>query len=95
MSNPFRRTAVIVWAFLCLLSFSSVMVSGGVSHAAAGSLGTLSASMVLVIAFLKVRMVVMHFMEVGHSPLPLRLAFEAWIIGALSALLVLLNLNTV
>lgn len=33
---------------------------------------------VIVIAFLKVRVVFLEFMELRHAPLPLRLAFELW-----------------
>jgi Prokaryotic Cytochrome C oxidase subunit IV len=95
MSNRYRRTATIVWALLCLLSLSSVQVSGGLSPNAAAAAGAFASSMVLVIAFVKVRMVVLHFMEVSNGPLGLRLAFEGWIVGALVLLVVLVHLNAV
>ena len=34
----------------------------------------------LVLAFFKVRLVIMHFMEVATAPLVLRLIFEAWLL---------------
>lgn len=33
---------------------------------------------ILLVAWVKVRFVVLDFMEVRHAPLPLRLALEAW-----------------
>ena len=35
---------------------------------------------IIVIAFLKVRLVILEFMEIRHAPLPMRLAAEAWVI---------------
>jgi heme/copper-type cytochrome/quinol oxidase subunit 4 len=35
---------------------------------------------VFLIAAFKVRMVLLHFMELRHAPLPLRLVFEAWVL---------------
>lgn len=35
---------------------------------------------VLVIAMFKIRLVVMHFMEIKHAPFPLRAVLEAWML---------------
>lgn len=40
-----------------------------------------AAAILMLIAIVKVRFVIMQFMEVGHAPLPLRLACEAWMIA--------------
>jgi len=43
----------------------------------------------ILIAFFKVRVVVMHFMEVATAPIPLRATFEIWILTLCSAILLL------
>jgi len=35
--------------------------------------------LILIIAFIKVRLIIVHYMELPKTFLPLRLAFEAWI----------------
>lgn len=42
-----------------------------------------------VIAFFKVRLVIMHFMEIGTAPLPLRLIMEGWVFGVCGILIAL------
>ena len=44
---------------------------------------------VLLVAFFKIRLVVMHFMEVGRAPWPLRLILEAWVVVVCGVLLTL------
>jgi len=48
---------------------------------------------VLAVAFVKVRLVGLYFMELRTAPVPLRLAFEAWVVvvGAVLAGLYLLG----
>ena len=45
--------------------------------------------LILLIAFIKVRLVIMWFMEVRTAPLPLRIIGEAWGLIACTAVLVL------
>lgn len=42
---------------------------------------------IFVIAAVKVRLVLLHFMELRHAPLPLRLVFEAWVLVVTAAVL--------
>jgi hypothetical protein len=42
---------------------------------------------IMLVGFFKVHLVGMHFMELGRAPWPLRLAFEAWIVIACAAIL--------
>jgi hypothetical protein len=44
---------------------------------------------VLVIAAVKVRFIGLDFMEVRHSPLPLRIVFEAWLFAITGGLVTL------
>jgi hypothetical protein len=46
---------------------------------------------VLVVAFVKVRLVGLHFMELHRAPQPLRGLFEGYVIVVLATLLVLYN----
>jgi hypothetical protein len=49
----------------------------------------LASSVVLLIAFLKARLIGLEFMELRTAPLPLRLIFEAWTVVACASLLAL------
>lgn len=49
-----------------------------ISLEGAGVLGRWSAAAVLVIAFMKVRIVIREFMDVRTAPLPLRLVLDSW-----------------
>lgn len=45
--------------------------------------------MILIIAFLKARLIGIRFMELHDAVLPLRIAFEAWAVLACTVLLVM------
>ena len=78
-----RARVTAVWLFLVvatLLSWESARRAGD---------PRLAASAVLVIAFVKVRFIGLEFMELRTAPLPLRLAFELWLLVVCSAQLVL------
>lgn len=46
----------------------------------------------IVLAFFKIRLVVMYFMEIGNAPLPLKALFEVWIV-AVPTVMITLFLN--
>jgi hypothetical protein len=82
LAIPFRRITA-VWLLLILATlFSWESAHVGHDH-------RLSSSIVLVVAFIKVRFVGLEFMELRAAPLPLRLIFEAWVVLACAALLIL------
>ncbi|WP_404810245.1 cytochrome C oxidase subunit IV family protein [Zhongshania marina] len=56
-----------------LLGASPVDLSSGITIT-----GTTTIILIL-IAFFKVRLVIMHFMEIRTAPLPLKLLCEAWL----------------
>jgi len=56
-----------VWALLVAATLLTWSVGGG-------------GMAVLVIAFVKVRLVGLHFMELRAAPLPLRMLFEGWVV---------------
>lgn len=57
----------------------------GLEPATAGSGVQWSGIAMLILAFIKVRLVIQNFMEVRDAPLPLKLSCDAWVIGALVA----------
>jgi hypothetical protein len=82
-----RSSTTVVWVALVAATCVSwwLGASGGV--AADPHVGASVA--VLVVAFVKVRLVGIHFMELGRAPLALRAAFEAYVILVGGALVVL------
>lgn len=80
-----ERRIHVVWAVLVAATVGSWFVGSG--HAAAGhAVATLA---VLSIAFAKVRLVGIHFMEIGTAPRWLRAAFEGYVVVVLVALVAL------
>ena len=81
-SLSLNRAAVLTWAFLVCASIATgLLIEGkGLGPAAAVSL-------ILLIAVLKARMIVLHYMELKHAPLQWRLAFELWVVAAASLIL--------
>jgi hypothetical protein len=78
-----RRRVVVVWWVLIaatLCSWEWGRSSGDHRFAS---------SAVLLIAFLKVRLIGLEFMELRAAPLPLRLVFEAWVGAACIGLIAL------
>jgi hypothetical protein len=82
LATPFRRITA-VWLLLVLATLFSW------ESAHVGSDHRLSTSIVLAIAFIKARFVGLEFMELREAPPPLRLIFEAWVVLACAALLIL------
>ena len=74
----YGRICTVVWVILMLLTIASYLVFEGQLDRL-GVSEEAGAITLLVIAFFKVRLVIIHFMEVGHAILPLRAALEAWV----------------
>lgn len=73
-----------VW--LVLLAATVLTAAVGLEQAGASHVVGLT---LLGIAFVKVRLVGIHFMELGTAPTPLRLLFEAYVVGVFAVLAVL------
>jgi hypothetical protein len=78
------RRLVLYWVLLTLLTFASFESTWGVGWL---SDPQVAIALVIGVAFLKVRIVVLEFMEVRHAPGLLRLPLEAWIIATASGIL--------
>jgi heme/copper-type cytochrome/quinol oxidase subunit 4 len=72
-----NRRAVAVWAVLVTATMASWLLG---AHDPVGR--TASTVAVIVIAFVKVRLVGVHFMCLDRAPRPLRLTFDTWVVGA-------------
>lgn len=68
-----NRAAIITWVTLVCASVATWLLieDKGLSAPSAVSL-------ILLIAVIKVRMIVLHYMELKHAPLRWRLVFELW-----------------
>ncbi|MDD3445490.1 MAG: cytochrome C oxidase subunit IV family protein [Zavarzinia sp.] len=77
MRSLFLSRLTAIWLLLALVTIGSWVVGHGpglVDHRLAGVVA-------LVIAMVKVRFVILDFMEIRHAPLWLRLAGEVWCAG--------------
>jgi hypothetical protein len=68
------RKLAAVWALLVVATITSWSLGG-------------AAVAVLALAFVKVRLVGLHFMELRSAPVPLRLLFEGWVVVVCSVLI--------
>ncbi len=83
--DPQARVAV-VW----LVLLAATLLSWESAHSAAEY--RLASTVVLLIAFLKARLIGLEFMELRTAPRVLRLIFEAWVVLACATLLALYSL---
>lgn len=81
-----QSSATLVWAVLMIATGLSWWLG---THPGSGTATGSGRTTVLLmaVAFFKVRLVILHFMEVRHAPLPLRLLCEGWVIVTCSAVL--------
>jgi heme/copper-type cytochrome/quinol oxidase subunit 4 len=70
-----NQVATLTWGFLVVASLATYTL---VERHALGVEGAVS--IVMVLAAIKVRMIVLHFMELKHAPRGWRAAFEIWAI---------------
>ena len=80
MKSVLTEKITIVWIFLTLLTGISWILSDGSSPTDATAI-TYVAIGLFALAFFKVRLVIMYFMEVLDAPWALRSVFELWVIG--------------
>lgn len=81
MSILFRPTTA-VWAALMIATCASTwwLAKDALSASTATAL-------IMLIAAVKARLILIHFMEIGHAPLRWRLLFETWIVVCTGAVL--------
>lgn len=67
-----------VWFFLAALTGLSWMLGDGYGDYELSQYKYITVG-IFIVAFFKIRLVIMHFMEIGNAPLAFRLVFEAWV----------------
>ena len=78
---------VRIWMTLLVLTAVSLVIG----HESWGLARHGMVFCIVSLAFLKVRLVMLSFMELSTAPRPLRLAAEVWCFGAAGVLIVVLN----
>lgn len=84
MNELMRRGATRVWLLLMAATIVTTWVLTKDTFTA--RVATIA---IVLIAAIKVRLVLLHFMELRHAPLPLRIVFEGWVLAVTGALLTL------
>ncbi|AMK19839.1 MULTISPECIES: cytochrome C oxidase subunit IV family protein [Sphingobium] len=79
------QSPVTIWAILVVATLASYLFQLEAMKFDPRIVG----SAILVIAFFKVRLIGLRYMEIDEAILPLRLAFEAWVFAVAIALLTL------
>jgi hypothetical protein len=80
----------LVWLALSALTVASWLLAADHGQVVGGA--EAGASLLMVLACFKVRLVMLYFMETKHAPLMLRLSCEVWVFST-CALLVVLNMG--
>ena len=78
MNRSVIRAGVLAWVLLAVLTGVTWWV--GVSHADESRHPRADTIALLLLAFFKARLIILHFMELRHAPLGLRALGEAWVI---------------
>ena len=86
-SSILKSKETFIWVILAGVTLLSWTLGNKYSLIDAGHIRYMT-MLVMLLAFFKVRLVVMYFMEVDHAPLPLRILFELWCAGFGIALVV-------
>jgi hypothetical protein len=83
LKSPGTKASAVVWAALVVFTVASFALGG--EHLIDNK--TLAAALVIGIAAIKIRLVGLHFMELRHAPIALRLVFEAYCVVLFLALM--------
>jgi hypothetical protein len=88
MRTVFRHKTTIVWLILAVATALSWWL--GTDHGTHADLNRLQTTAgLMVLAFIKVRLIIQYFMEVGTAPWPLRLICDVYVVGACTTVLTL------
>lgn len=85
MTNLIRSRITQIW----LLLVAATAISWEMGHGVGFNSVRYASVSIIVIAFVKVRFVIMDFMEIRGAPLFMRIVAEAWALTVCSALVVL------
>jgi hypothetical protein len=86
--DPAPRAATVVWLVLCALTIGFWWLSP--AHSARVAVPSLPITVaVIVLGFVKCRLIIRHFMEVSAAPRWLRLATDGWLLALWGGALVI------
>jgi Prokaryotic Cytochrome C oxidase subunit IV len=93
MRTVFRHKATIVWLILAAATALSWWL--GTDHGTHADLNHFQTTVsLMVLAFIKVRLIMQYFMEVRTAPWPLRLICDVYAVGACTTVLTLYAFGT-
>ncbi|MCB5945558.1 cytochrome C oxidase subunit IV family protein [Acidocella sp. KAb 2-4] len=90
MAAWFSGRITVIWLFLV----SATLLSFGMGHGLGIRDHRYASAAILIVAFIKVRFVILDFMELRHAPSVLRIVAELWVVLAATALVTLFWLGT-
>jgi hypothetical protein len=85
MTELLRSRTTLIWFLLVAATIFSWEMGHGVGLHDARYAG----AAIIVVAFVKVRFVILDFMEIRHAPLPMRIVGEAWVLIVCTILIAL------
>lgn len=85
MQHLLRSRVTCVW----LLLVAATIVSWELGHGVGVHELRYASVAIIVVAFIKVRFVILDFMEIRNAPLPMRIAGEAWMVVICTTLVTL------
>ena len=89
MTHSFDKTTIVVWVLLMALTAVSWTLGHDEPQATLVTPQAGATVGIIVLTLFKVRLILMHFMEVRHAPIALKLVCEGWLL-LVGGLLVLL-----
>lgn len=89
MINELKSAETVVW--IILMSITGLSWLLGANHGVFISDAFIESAFLIVLAFFKIRLIMLYFMEVRHGPMTLRLSCEAWILISCVGTLALLG----
>lgn len=81
--------ATVIYLLLLLITAVSFWLTVGHGASALHEVRTLIWPQIIVLAFIKVRWVLLDFMELRSAPVKLRLLFEFWVVATAAALILI------
>lgn len=80
MTDIIKSKETVVWLILASMTFIAWVIGNKYGSLAPEAFKYMTLA-VIALAFFKVRLVIMYFMEIESAPLPLRIIFEVWCVG--------------
>lgn len=78
MTDLLKTKESFVWFVLIVITLGSWVL--GANHGILFTSGAGEAATLMVLAYFKVRLVILYFMEVRHASVLLKASFESWLI---------------